>query len=69
MYVVELASSPVFLGGPGRLLRVLPDGTRQVLLADLDRPTSVVTDPDDGAVYVTNHGQSIGNGEVLRIEP
>ncbi len=69
LYIVEFATGPVFFPGPGRLLRVLTDGTRQVILEGLDHPTSVVVDPEGGAVYVTNRGLSIGNGEVLRIEP
>ena len=31
----------------------------------LDRPTSMVID-NDGAIYVTNHGISMGAGEVLK---
>jgi glucose/arabinose dehydrogenase len=54
--------------GPGKLIRVAPDGTRTTVIAGLDRPTSVVVDPD-GALYVTNHGLSVGGGEVLRVEP
>jgi hypothetical protein len=35
-----------------------------VLLAGLDRPTSVAVAPD-GALYVTNHGLLVGGREVL----
>jgi glucose/arabinose dehydrogenase len=67
LYVVEHASGPVFFGGPGRLLKVAPDGTRTTVLGDLDRPTSVAIG-SEGELYVTNHGITAGAGEVLRIE-
>jgi hypothetical protein len=54
--------------GPGVLIRVAPDGTRTTVLAGLDRPTSVAVGTDQ-ALYVTNHGLSVGGGEVLRLEP
>lgn len=48
-------------------MRVAPDGSRSVIVTGLTTPTSIVVGPD-GALYVTNHGTSIGAGEVLRIE-
>jgi sugar lactone lactonase YvrE len=68
LYVVEFAGGMTGLGAPGRLLRVLPNGTRETAVDNLDRPTSVLVDAD-GVIYVTNKGTSPGNGEVLRIEP
>jgi sugar lactone lactonase YvrE len=69
LYVVEFSAGPApGLAAPGRLIRVLPDGTREVVLGNLDHPTSVLVD-DDGTIYVTNRGISIGNGEVLKITP
>jgi glucose/arabinose dehydrogenase len=68
MYVLEHASSPTFFGGPGRLTKVAPNGTRTLITTALNRPTSVVTG-DDGAIYVSNNGVSVGTGEVLRILP
>ena len=38
IYLVEYASAPVFLGGPGRLVRLAPDGTRTIVTATLLRP-------------------------------
>ena len=70
LYVVEFSAGPgPGLAALGRLLRVLPNGTREVVLSGLDHPTSVLVDPDDGAIYVTNRGISIGNGEVLKVTP
>ena len=71
MYVVENAQGsvlPPFPANTGRLLRVEDDCSRSVVLAPLDRPSSVVVGPD-GAIYVTNHGTSAGTGEVLKIAP
>jgi glucose/arabinose dehydrogenase len=60
-------SAPVFFGGPGRLIRVAPDGTRTIITAALLRPTGVVVGPD-GELYVSNQSISVGTGEVLRIQ-
>jgi hypothetical protein len=68
IYAVEYASSPVFIGGPGLLVRIAPDGTRSVVTSALNHPTSVVYGRD-GALYVSGNGGAAGTGEVLRIEP
>jgi hypothetical protein len=68
LYVLEHSSAGPFFAGPGRLTRVAPNGARTVVVATLDHPTAVVVD-DDGTIYVSNRGTSIGVGEVLRIEP
>jgi hypothetical protein len=68
MYVVEYASSPVFFGGPGLLVRIAPNGTRSVVTSALNHPTSVAYGPD-GALYVSNNGDGVGTGEVLRVQP
>jgi DNA-binding beta-propeller fold protein YncE len=67
LYVLQHASSPVFFGGPGLLIRVAPDGTRTTVLANLDRPTSVLVGLE-GEIYVTNHGITPEIGEVLRLD-
>jgi len=66
LYVVEFAGGPAGLALPGRLIRVLPDGTRVNVLEGLDHPTSVLVD-DDGTIYVTNRGVTLGHGEVLKV--
>ena len=68
LYVLQHATGLTMLLGPGVLIRVAPDGTRTTVLGGLDRPTSVAIGPD-GAFYVTNHGLTVGGGEVLRVEP
>jgi len=54
--------------GIGRLVRQCLGGAQEVLLEGLDSPVGVALGPD-GAVYLTNHGQSPTDGEVLRIRP
>lgn len=68
LYVVQFASSPVFFGGPGLLIRVAPDGTRTTISSALTSPTGVAVG-SDGAIYVSNKGNPAGVGEVLRIVP
>jgi hypothetical protein len=53
---------------PGGICTQYEDGTHTVVRDGLSQPTSVAVGPD-GALYVSNHGSSAGNGEVLRIEP
>ncbi|HVK17226.1 MAG TPA: ScyD/ScyE family protein [Fimbriiglobus sp.] len=68
LYVLQHATGP-FLSGNGALIRVAPDGTRTTIASEgLVRPTSVLVG-NDGAVYVSNRGISVGTGEVLRITP
>jgi hypothetical protein len=66
LYVLEHASGPVFFPLPGKVTRVAPDGSRTAVVEGLNRPTSLVVD-DDGTIYVTNNGVSVGIGEVLKI--
>lgn len=68
LYVIEYDTAPFFFGAPGRLTRVLPDGTRTVISETLSNPTGVVVGPD-GAVYVSNRGNVAAVGEVLRFVP
>jgi len=68
LYVLEFDTAPVFFGGPGRLTRVGPTGTRTVITDQLSHPTSVAVGPD-GGLYVSNKGDQVGVGEVLRIDP
>jgi glucose/arabinose dehydrogenase len=68
LYVLQYATGAVFFSGPGQIIRVTPDGTPQVIISDLVQPTSLAIDAD-GVLYVTNNGTSVGNGQVLRIQP
>jgi hypothetical protein len=68
LYVLQHATGP-FLSGSGALIRIAPDGTRTILADEgLNQPTSVLVG-DDGAIYVSNRGTSVGTGEVVRITP
>lgn len=68
LYVLQHATGP-FLSGNGALIRIAPDGTRTTLASEgLIRPTSVLVG-DDGAIYVSNRGISVGTGEVLLVTP
>jgi hypothetical protein len=65
IYVTQFGTGP-FLGQPGALIRLRPDGTREELAAGrLTSPTGIVL--GHHAAYVSNHGAEAGAGEVLRI--
>jgi sugar lactone lactonase YvrE len=50
----------------GALIRLAPDGSRETALDDgLVSPAAVVVGRD-GSIYISNHGQEAGEGEVLR---
>lgn len=66
LYVLQYATGPVFFGGPGEIIHVAKDGSRTVVMGGLDHPTSIALAPG-GVIYVTNHGTSVGGGEVLKI--
>jgi glucose/arabinose dehydrogenase len=68
MYVLEHSTASPGFGGTGRLTKVAPNGVRTVITTALNRPTSVLVD-DDGAIYVSNNGVSVGTGEVVKIQP
>lgn len=79
LYVLQHATGPTMLVADGALFRIdstlLGNGctrTNSVQLQTGDtrliRPTAIAVGPD-GALYVSNHGTSVGTGEVLRIEP
>src|SRR5262249_43535178 len=68
LYVLQHATGP-FLSGNGALIRIAPDGTRTPIEVEglaFIRPTSVLV-ADDGAIYVSNRGVSVGTGEVICI--
>jgi hypothetical protein len=73
LYVLEVATGqstpfpPPNPGlGNGRLLRKCPGADPTVLLSGLDFSSGVAIGPDDAA-YLTNHGTSATDGEVLRL--
>ena len=70
LYVLEIAQAgiPNFPAG-GRIVRIYPDGTREVVLSGppLIAPGGIVVDKD-GTIYVTNMSTSSTAGSVLRIE-
>jgi hypothetical protein len=68
LYVLEYDTAPFIVGAPGRLTRVFPGGSREVISETLTNPTGVVVGPD-GAVYVSNRGNVASVGEVLRFAP
>jgi sugar lactone lactonase YvrE len=68
LYVLEHSTGPAFFGRPGDIVRVAPDGTRTIIVSNLNRPTSVLVDRD-GSVYYTNMGITAGAGEVWKFTP
>ncbi len=71
LYVLEIATNSLLSGDPtGALIRIYPDGSREVIASEgLIMPGGVVIGTD-GALYVTNCSACpAGAGEVVRIEP
>jgi hypothetical protein len=70
LYVLQYASSPFVIGGPGLIVKVSPDGARTTLEtgAALQQPAGLAIGKD-GALYVSNKTVTPGGGEVLRILP
>jgi DNA-binding beta-propeller fold protein YncE len=75
LYVLEMARDGLLTAmtdgtePAGRLVHIANDGTRTTLASDeLSAPGGLAIGPD-GALYVTNHSTSAGDGEVLRIKP
>jgi hypothetical protein len=68
LYVLEHSIATTFppIGTPGRLTKIAPDGTRTEITRALNRPTSVIVD-EDGVIYVSNNGVSVGTWDVLKI--
>jgi hypothetical protein len=68
--VLEIAENSLFSGDPtGALIRVNRDGSRDTIMDQgLSSPTGVAVG-DDGDLFISNHGQEAGVGEVLRIHP
>jgi len=67
LYVLQYASAPALLEGPGVLLRIDPDGTRTTVVDGLDHPTAVAV-AASGTIYISNRGIFAGTGEVLRVD-
>ena len=71
LYVLEIAKKGLLAVGrdgltSGRLVRVHPDGSRQVLSGDELRSPGGVAVAPDGDVYVTNRATRPTTGQVLR---
>jgi len=68
--VLEIAENSLASGDPtGALIRVGRDGSRRTIMDQgLSSPTAVAVG-DDGDLFISNHGQEPGVGEVLRIHP
>ncbi|MEH2451595.1 ScyD/ScyE family protein [Nostoc sp.] len=70
LYALQYANQSAWKGNlDGSVIKIATDGTRTTLLSGngLKSP-SALTIGSDGAVYVTNRGDSPGQGQVLRIE-
>ena len=67
LYALQHASCGPFFACPGSIVRVGPTLPHEVVYAGLTRPSAFTIGPV-GAFYVSNHGASSGDGEVLRID-
>jgi hypothetical protein len=68
LLVLEIAAQSLMSGPDGQLIRLNPNGSRETLIHEgLTSPTAVAIG-EDGAIYISNNGQSPDIGEVLRYE-
>jgi hypothetical protein len=68
LLVLEIAAQSLMSGPNGQLIRLNPDGSRETLINEgLTSPTAVAIG-DDGAIYISNYGQSPDIGEVRQYE-
>jgi hypothetical protein len=68
--VLEIAENSLASGDPtGALIRVARDGSRRTIMDRGPGSSRAVAVGDDGDLFVSNHGQEAGVGEVLRIHP
>lgn len=70
LYALQYANQPQWTGNvDGSLIQIAPDGTRTTLVSGngLENATALTVGPD-GAIYVSNLGDSAGAGQVLRID-
>jgi hypothetical protein len=69
LYVLEIAKNGLLsMDETGALIRVRPDGSRSEIASEgLVAPTGLAISRR-GKIYVSNHGDTAGNGEVLRLD-
>lgn len=72
LYVLEIAHTGLRATPPasGALIRINADGSQDTLIDQgLIRPTAIAIGPDDGMIYISAHGATAGDGEVIRFNP
>ncbi len=69
LFVVQISSSSLLFNElDGAVIKVAPDGSREVFFDELFAPTGIAIDQTTGDVYVSNCGICPGFGEVLRLD-
>lgn len=68
LYVAQHSNGPVFFGLPGDVVRVGPGCSKTPVTPPLNRPGSLAFGPD-GRLYVSINSNSVGIGQVVRIDP
>ena len=69
MYVLEMtAGAPFPTPGLGRIIKVDPNGDKEVVISGLALPTGMTMGPD-GNLYVSNwgFGKPPGGGEIVKV--
>lgn len=69
MYVLETTTgNPFPTPGTGRIVRVNPNGSKEVIATGLSNPTAITYGPD-GNLYISNwgFGKGEGGGEILKV--
>ena len=69
LYVVQIATGGLLADPPtgGSLIRVAPDGSREIIASGLDAPYGVAISRK-GHIYVSTHSTEADEGEVVRID-
>jgi hypothetical protein len=68
LYVLEHSTGPAFFALPGDVVRVGPGCAKTQVVSGLNQPGSLAFGRD-GKLYISLNSTSVGNGQVVRVDP